>query len=47
MAKALKPVPEGYEEIFTPHITLRSGRKLYARNYGRKSWRIIVRKREK
>lgn len=45
MAKAEKPVPEGYKEKFTAYITLRSGRRLYARHYGRKSWRIVVRKR--
>lgn len=45
MAKAERPVPEGYEVKFTPYVTLRSGRRLYARHYGRKSWRIVVRKR--
>jgi hypothetical protein len=28
----------GFHQIFRTYITLRNGRKLYARNYGRKAW---------
>jgi hypothetical protein len=38
-------VPEGYTVIYTPYITLRNGRRLYAANYGRKVWRLVVRVR--
>ena len=39
-------VPEGYEVIYTAYITLRNGRRLYASAYGRKAWRLVVRKRK-
>jgi hypothetical protein len=39
-----KDVPEGYTVLYTPWITLRNGRRLYASAYGRKVWRILVRK---
>jgi hypothetical protein len=38
-------VPEGYEVVYTAYITLRNGRRLYASAYGRKAWRLVVRKR--
>jgi hypothetical protein len=38
-------VPEGYEVVYTPYITLRSGKRLYASAYGRKAWRLVVRKK--
>lgn len=41
--KAEEEVPEGYHVVFTPWITLRNGRRLYASSYGRKVWRILVR----
>lgn len=36
-------VPEGYTVVYTPYITLRNGRRLYASSYGRKVWRLVVR----
>jgi len=38
-------VPEGYEVVFTAFITLRNGKRLYAATYGRKAWRLVVRKK--
>ena len=38
-------VPEGYEVVYTAYITLRDGKRLYASSYGRKAWRLIVRKK--
>jgi hypothetical protein len=38
-------VPEGYEVVYTAYITLRNGKRLYARACGRKAWRLIVPKR--
>jgi hypothetical protein len=43
MADRSGDVPKGYREVFTPWITLRNGKRLYAANYGRKVWRILVR----
>lgn len=45
MQKENEPVPEGYTVVFTPYITLKNGKKLYAANYGRKVWRLVVRKK--
>ena len=42
MAKAKKDIPEGYVEKFTTFITLRDGRRIYARWYGKKVFRLIV-----
>jgi hypothetical protein len=39
-------VPEGYEVVYTTVITLRNGKQLYASAYGRKAWRLVVRKRK-
>lgn len=36
-------VPEGYTVVYTPYITLRNGKRLYASTYGRKVWRLLVR----
>jgi hypothetical protein len=38
-------VPEGYEVVYTAYITLRNGKRLYASAYGRKAWRLVVRKK--
>jgi hypothetical protein len=46
MSKGDEQIPEGYEVVFTAYITLRNGRRLYAAAYGRKSWRILVRKKK-
>jgi hypothetical protein len=40
-------IPEGYEVVYTAYITLRNGKRLYASAYGRKAWRLIVRKKSK
>jgi hypothetical protein len=39
-----KTVPQGYEVIYRASITLRNGKRLYARNYGLKAFRLTVRK---
>lgn len=45
MAKKTEKVPEGYEVVYSAVITLRNGRRLYASSYGRKAWRLVVRKK--
>jgi len=39
-----KEVPEGCRVIFRPWITLRNGRRRYAREYGLKAFRLVIRK---
>ena len=39
-------VPEGFTVVYTPWITLRNGKRLYASTYGRKVWRLVVRKKK-
>jgi hypothetical protein len=39
--------PEGYEWVYSTYITLRSGRRLYAANYGKKAFRFLVRVKAK
>jgi hypothetical protein len=39
-------IPEGYEVVYTTFITLRNGKRLFASNYGRKVWRLVVRKKK-
>ena len=46
MLKDDKPIPEGYEVIYTAYITLRNEKRLYASAYGRKAWRLVVRKKQ-
>jgi len=43
--KEAEEVPEGCEVVYTAFITLRNGKRLYAAAYGRKAWRLIVRKK--
>jgi hypothetical protein len=38
-------VPEGYEVVYSAFITLRNGHRLYAKAYGLKAWRLVVRKK--
>ena len=40
------PVPEGYEVIFRTSFTDKSGKVHFARNYGKRAFRIVVRKKE-
>jgi hypothetical protein len=42
--KRAEEVPEGMKVVYSAFITLRNGRRLYAKAYGRKAWRLIVRK---
>lgn len=43
VAKQENEVPEGYHVVYTKWITLKNGKRLFAKSYGRKSWRIVVR----
>lgn len=46
MAKQLKldlPLPDGYEVRFVAFITTKGGKRIYARQYGRKAFPIVVR----
>ena len=40
-----KPIPEGYDEVFSPVITLKNGKKLLASSYGLKAFRFLARKK--
>jgi hypothetical protein len=42
--KKLDEVPEGFQVIFRPWITLRNGKKLYAAACGLTAFRLVVRK---
>lgn len=43
--KEKQTVQEGDEAvIYTAYITLKNGKRLYAAAYGRKAWRLVVRK---
>jgi hypothetical protein len=46
VVKEEERVPEGYEVIYTAYITLRNGKRLFASAYGRKAWRLVVRKKK-
>lgn len=35
-------IPDGYHYIFVAFITLRNGKRIYARNYGLRAFRILV-----
>lgn len=37
------PVPEGYVERYVAYITLKNGKRLYAKAYGKRAFRILVR----
>ena len=39
-----KDVPKGYMVIYRPYITLKNGKRLYAKARGLKAWRLLVRK---
>jgi hypothetical protein len=40
---AYKPVtPLGYQWIYRPWITLRNGTRVYARNYGKRAFKLLV-----
>lgn len=43
VANQEKEVPEGYHVVYTKWITLKNGKRLFAKSYGRKCWRIVVR----
>ena len=45
MLKKSERAPEGYEVVYAAFITLRNGKRLYASAYGRKAWRLVVRKK--
>lgn len=40
--KLALPIPEGYELVFRPWITLKNGKKLYASQIGKKAFPLIV-----
>lgn len=41
----LWPEPDGFEFVYVAFITLRNGKRLYARQYGRRAFRLKVRKK--
>ena len=45
LKKEKEDVPEDYHFVYTKWITLKNGKRLFAKNYGRKCWRIRVRKK--
>ena len=38
--------PDGYVWIFRPYITTRDGRKIWAKSYGHKAFRLLVPKED-
>ena len=47
MVKKMKRSSEkGYAVVYTPHITLRNGRRIYASAYGLKAFRLEIRKKK-
>ena len=36
------PIPEGYQLVFRPWITLKNGTKLYARQIGKRAFPLVV-----
>ena len=36
------PIPEGYQLVFRPWITLKNGTKLYARQIGKRAFQLVV-----
>lgn len=45
MVRDHDPLAPAYEYIFRPFITLRNGRRIYARSYGKSAFRIRVKVR--
>ena len=43
--KIKNPIPEGYEVVYTPYITLRNGKRIYAASRGWKAFRLVFRKK--
>jgi hypothetical protein len=37
------PIPEGYQLVFRPWITLKNGKKLYTSQVGKRAFPLIVR----
>lgn len=35
-------IPKGYHVVFVAYITLKSGRRIYARQYGKRAFPILV-----
>ncbi len=35
-------IPNGYHYVFVAFITLKDGRRIYAKNYGKRAFRILV-----
>jgi hypothetical protein len=42
---AKRRVPKGYRLIFRAWYTTKSGKRVYARDYGHKAWPLLVRAR--
>jgi len=38
----MEHAPDGYHYIYVAFITLRTGKRIYARNYGKRAFRILV-----
>ena len=36
------PIPEGYQLVFRPWITLKNGTRLYARQIGKRAFPLVV-----
>lgn len=37
------PIPEGYKLVFRPWITLKNGKKLFASQFGKRAFPLVVR----
>ena len=45
VGKDKQPIPEGYEVVYTPYITLKNGKRIYAASCGKKAFRLVFRKK--
>jgi hypothetical protein len=45
MRKLNDEVPQDAEVIFRPWITLRNGKRLYAKHFGLRAWPLVIRKK--
>jgi hypothetical protein len=40
--KLALPLPEGYKLVFRPFITLKNGKRLFAKHYGKRAFPMII-----
>ncbi|WAC71281.1 hypothetical protein OU995_16990 [Roseateles sp. SL47] len=43
--KVFLPIPDGFEAVYTAYITREDGTRLYAKQFGKKAFRLVVPKK--